>query len=813
MKVPVSWLKAYCDPGLTPAQIAHELAMSGTEVERIDHVGVPHSDGNGALYRIGRVTDVEEHPDADRLRVCRVQLAGSDARTIVCGAPNVSAGQSVLVALPGAVLPDGRRLERAKLRGVESEGMILSETEVELGTDSTGIMVLPGEYEAGEEASRYVVLGDDVLELEVTPNRPDCFGVYGVARELHAVTSAPLAPDPGEADAEAGGDQDASSYVSVTVDDFELCPRFSVRVFTDVKVGPSPLWLKARLIAAGQRPISNVVDVTNYVMLALGQPMHAYDLDRLAGPALHVRRAAEGEKLVTLDGEARVLDSEAVLVCDAGGPQGIGGIMGGAASEVSEETRTVAMEAATWNGTNILQTSSKLALRTEASTRFEKQLHPELALVAQRLAARLMVEVCGARMAPGTIGVAAPVPPPRHVTLRTDRLASLIGERIEPDESAAILERLGFGVEVRGEDLDAEVPCWRDNDVQREADLIEEVVRIHGLGRLPATLPERREATGGLSAEQKLRREAEDLLRGRSLDEIVTFSFISPKFVERLRIPADDARSRVLLLANPLSEEQSAMRTTLLPGLLEVGRHNLDRDQRSIRLFETGRIFLSRGSEVQPEERLHLGVLLAAEWQPKDWRSPAREADFYVAKGLLAGLLQGLGVDWRLVDGGPPFLHPGRAAEVLVDAQDIGYIGELHPAVVRDGGLDELERPPAVFEVDLGAVVAAAAKSTRRYEDLITFPPVYQDIAVVVDEAVEAQTVLDVVRSAGGPELRSARIFDLYRGKQVGEGRKSLAVRLEFRSPERTLTDEDVAAIRKHIEAELEQSVGGTLRG
>ena len=427
MRVPVAWLREYCDPGLGVDDLATVLALSGTEVERIARVGVPRVDGNQALFRIGEVKSVEQHPDADRLRVCRVALSGADERTIVCGAPNVAPGQAVMVALPGAVLPDGTRLGRAKLRGVESDGMILSETEVQLGTDSAGIMVLPDSYTAGEEAQRYLPVGDDVLELEITPNRPDTLSVYGVAREVHAVTEAPLAPDPGDEDAAAEGDGEASERISVRVEDLALCPRFSVRVFEDVQVGPSPLWLKARLMAVGQRPISNVVDITNYVMLLLGQPMHAYDLDRVAGPELHVRAAREGERLTTLDGEERVFDGDAVLVCDAEGPTGIGGIMGGARSEVGEGTTRVAMEAATWNGTNILMTSKKLGLRSEASNRFEKQLHPRLALQAQRLAARLMVELCGARMVPGMVDVAAPEPEPHRVVLRSERLDSLLG--------------------------------------------------------------------------------------------------------------------------------------------------------------------------------------------------------------------------------------------------------------------------------------------------------------------------------------------------------------------------------------------------
>ncbi len=826
MHVPVSWLKEYCDPGQDADALATTLAMSGTEVERVASVGVPRGDGNGSLFRIGEVLDVARHPDADRLSVCRVRLSGSDERTIVCGAPNVAAGQAVMVALPGAVLPDGTRLGKAKLRGVESEGMILSETEVRLGSDSEGIMVLPDSYEAGEEALRYLPVGDDVLELEVTPNRPDCLSVYGVAREVHAATGAPLAPDPGAQDADpasAGGSKAADQLISVEVEDFDHCPRFSVRVFTDVRVGPSPLWLKARLMAAGQRPISNVVDITNYVMLTLGQPMHAYDLDRVAGPRLHVRAAREGERLTTLDGEQRVFDSDAVLVCDANGPTGIGGIMGGATSEVGERTTRVAMEAATWNGPNILQTSKKLGLRSEASTRFEKQLHPRLALEAQRLAARLMVELCGARMVPGTIDVAAPEPAPHRITMRVARLHGLLGERIEPAESQAILERLGFTVEpgpgepgkgagAASSGLLVEVPYWRHYDVTREADVIEEVARVHGLDRLPTTLPARREAVGGLSAAQRLRRTIEDYLRGRGLSETVSFSFISPDAVRRLRLDQDATRGRVLPLANPLSEDQSVMRSSLLPGLLDVVRHNVARDRADLRLFESGRVFYSKGPYEQPDERLHLALVCTGDFVPATWRRAAVPADFYVVKGLLVGLLDLLGVRWRLIDGGPRFLHPGRAAEVVVDAREAGCLGELHPAVASDFGLGGLDRSPVVLELDLDVVLPVAARGERRHRDLISYPPVFQDLAVVVDEPVEAQTVVDSVRAAAGPDLRDVRVFDLYRGDQVGAGRKSLALRLEFRSEERTLTDEEVAATREQIKQQIAHDTGGSLR-
>ena len=562
MKVPISWLREHCDPGLGVEELAEGIALRTTEVERISYVGPPSGEG----FVVGKVQSVEAHPDADRLSVCEVET-GDGTRTIVCGAPNVAAGQTVPVALPGARLPDGRELERAELRGVTSDGMILSEAELEVGDDAGGIVVInpaassasrPGAAGSlpapGTPLADVLPIAEPVLELEVNSNRVDCLGVYGVAREVHAFTGAELAAPPWEGDAEATGEGEASDYASVAVEVPELCPRFTARVFTDVEIGPSPLWLKARLTAAGQRPINNVVDITNYVMLLTAQPLHAFDLDKVPDGALIIRTAAEGETMTTLDGVERTFDSETVLVCDRDGPSGIAGIMGGAASEVSDSTTRVLLEVATWNGVNILRTSRKLGLRSEASNRFEKQLHPELAMRAQRIASKLMVEVCGARLVPGTIDAAAEIPPPHRVRMRTARADSLLGMSIEPELSVTYLERLGFGVEREDGELTAEVPVHRHYDVTREADLIEEVGRIHGYDvHLPATLPEATGQGGRLTREQALRRRAEDVMRDLGFDALVSLTLTDPGLPARLRLPGDEPRGAPITVSNPLS--------------------------------------------------------------------------------------------------------------------------------------------------------------------------------------------------------------------------------------------------------------------
>jgi phenylalanyl-tRNA synthetase beta chain len=818
MKVPISWLTAYCDPGLTAEELGERLAMHSIELERISRAGAPSPEG----YVVGKVLSVEQHPDADRLSVCEVDT-GEGKRTIVCGAPNVAAGQRVPVALPGGVMPDGTELGKAKLRGVESDGMILSEAELQIGDDAAGIAVLDGEGDPGTPLAEVLPVSEAVLELEPTSNRVDCFGVYGVARELHAVTGAELAAPPWDEDAAAAGDGQVEDYASVTVEVPELCPRFTARVFTDVRLGPSPLWLKARLIAAGMRPINNVVDITNYVMLLTAQPLHAFDLDKVPAGALIIRTAKDGESMTTLDGVQRRFDADAVLVCDREGPSGIAGIMGGQASEVSEQTTRVLLEVATWNGVNILRTSRKLGLRSDASNRFEKQLHPELAIRAQRLASRLMVELCGAKLVPGTIDVAAEVPEPPRLELRTERVLGLLGMPIEGKLCADYLERLGFEVSGRGKELKATVPVHRHYDVTREVDLIEEVGRIHGYtDHLPATLPETSGQAGRLTREQGLRRRAEDVMLDLGFEGLVTLSLTDPGMPSRLRIPSEDPRAEPIGVSNPLSVEHSELRTTLLGTLLDAVRHNFAHGAERVAVFESGRGYLRHGSSpfggvlggafaghraAPVHEPQRIACLASGALRPGGWGGDAVEADFFSIKGMLEALASQLAVEVEVELADEPFLHPGRSARILLGGEPAGWIGELHPLVCRAWDLEAA----AGFELELAVLVGLSPAGREQFEDVISYPAVHQDIAVVVPEETPAAEVRKAVLAGGGELLRSAEVFDLYRGDQLGEERKSLALRLSFRAADRTLTDEEVAPLRESIR-EAVAEIGGSLR-
>jgi phenylalanyl-tRNA synthetase beta chain len=829
MRVPLPWLREYCDPDLDVREIEERLTMSGTKVEAIHHHGVASTDG----FLVGRVLTAEQHPDADRLKVCAVELGEAgpsvekdlDAEltgprgvthrpaTIVCGAPNVAAGQTVAVARPGAVMPDGTKLKQAKLRGVVSEGMILSESELQIGSGGEGILVLDGltldaELAPGTPLAEVLPISMDVVELEITPNRPDCLGVYGVARELHAATGAPLAAAPWSEDAGSTG---PLAGVEVRVECPDLCPRFTARVFENVTVAPSPPWLKARLAAAGQRTINNVVDITNYAMLLSGQPLHAFDLDRVAGATLTVRRAHEGEHVQTLDGQTRALDGETVLIEDADGPTSIAGLMGGARSEVQPDTTRVLLEVATWNGPNIHRASWALGLRSEASGRFEKGLQPEQCTHAQAVAAKLMIELCGATVAPGTIDVGWQPGQPQTIRLREARVRRILGVHIPSRRQAEILTALDFATSPAEDGLDVIVPALRRQDVTREIDLIEEVARIDGLEGLPATLPARRGAAGRLTHAQRVRRAAEDAMVGRGLHEIVGWSFSEPSLLDRLRLPADHAMRRVVALENPLSEGQSIMRPTLLGSLLDAARHNVARNGPDVAIFESGTVYRAADdSSTDPslaDEHHGLGALLSGALAPRSWRGEPAEADLFAAKALLGALLDRFHLDWSVEPAAWPFLHPGRSAAVLVDGRRLGLLGELHPLVAGEWDLGRT----AAFVVDLGKL-AAAAPEVVAFNAFGSFPTLRQDLAVTLPVDVAAADVLARVRQAAGDRLDDVDVFDVYAGKQVGEGRRSLALALSFRALDRTLTDEDIAPVRERIVAALGE-IGGELRG
>jgi phenylalanyl-tRNA synthetase beta chain len=756
--VPLTWLRDYVDVDAPVEELAERLTISVAGVERIIRHGVADEDGNLGLYRVGRVLQAGKHPNADRLQLCTVDVGDDEPRQIVCGAWNFGEGATVAVALPGAVLPDGRRLERAKLRGTISDGMILSERELELGTDHSGILVLTEPWEPGTPLADVLPLSDTVLELETTPNRPDLLAVYGVAREVAALYDLELGPPPG-AEPQRAGDEP----VDVTIEDFEGCPRYIGRLFRDVRVEASPAWLRARLVAAGMRPISNVVDVTNYVMHALGNPLHVFDFDRLAGGRIIVRRARKGEEFTSLDGELRKLDPADLVIADGERAVAFAGIMGGLETEVRPETTTVLLEAANFEPLGIGQ-SSERHLRTEGSNRWEKGVDPYLAPQAATFATELIVELASARWT-GDTDVKGELPERPVVEFRPERASKLVGLELDPAEQKRTLECLGF--EFSGGSVT--VPTWRARDVTREADLVEEVARFH-LPDVPFTVTHGKAAL--LTREQRLRRVVEEVLAGAGCSEAYTSSLVPED-------PAPDA----IRLPVPLSAEQAILRTTLLHGLVESARRNVDAGNESIALFEIARVYLPSG-EPRPDEHWHLGVIA--------------EGGFFGAKGILETLYGALHVELRPEPAERKFLHPGKAARV-----DAGWLGELHPTLL-DGHW-------GVFELDLESLFAAVPERLV-YEDVITYPAVRQDLAFVVREDVLAGDLVDAAREAAGSELRELRVFDVYRGGQIPEGKKSIAFSLAFQSPERTLSDEDARELRERIVAALAERFGAELR-
>jgi len=784
MKVPVSWLREYVSFDMPPRELGELLSMTGTKLEAVHRIGVP---AGAELFRVGRVISREQHPDADRLSLCTVDVGDGEPRQIVCGATNFDAGATVGVALPGATLPDGTVLRVAKLRGVESHGMMLSESELELSGDHDGLMLLEDGLEPGTPLSRVLPIDDEVLEFEITSNRPDCLSVYGIAREASASLDADLAPWPGR-EPDAAGDDSVDSWVTARIDAPDLCPRWAARVFTDVKVGPSPPWLKARVAAAGMRPISNVVDITNYVMLCVGEPTHAFDLDKVTGREIIVRRAGDGEGVITLDGQGRTLDFDVLVIADAEKPSAVAGLMGSQWSEVSDATTTVLMECANFDGPNIQSSSTRLELRTEGSTRWEKGLDPHLVPRALALASQLMVELTGARLVPGTVDLHGQLPEPAVVPLRRERLELLIGVPYEQAQIDRALTRLGY----ESADGGWRVPTWRANDTFREVDLIEEVARIDGVWKVPTVMPPHADAIGKRDPDVRLRNHVIEVLLGAGLSEAVTVAFTDETLADRLRLPPDHPRRDAVRVANPMGADQALLRTVLFPGLLASARRNLDAGRDRVALFEVARVVLPAPGEELPNQPVRVAGVIAG-----------RDAAYHEMKGVAEALERALRVQLEVAASPEPFLHPGRSARLGAG----GTLGELHPLVAREFGM---EGQVSLFEIDLAEL--ETPDPTPLYRDVVTFPPVRQDIAVVVASEVTAAEVLAVIRAAGGELLAGADVFDTYRGEQVGEGRQSVAVHLQFQAADRTLTDAEADAVRETIVAALRERLGGELR-
>jgi phenylalanyl-tRNA synthetase beta chain len=759
MRIPASWLREYVPLEMPLDDLATRLSVSTAEVEGIERRGVPDRDGNLGRFRVGRVVDAVKHPNADRLQLCRVDVGEEEPLQIVCGAWNFGPGATVAVALPGAVLPGGIELERREVRGELSNGMILAEDEIDLGTDHTGIMVLDDGVEPGTPLAEVLPIVDDVLLVEATGNRPDLLSVYGLAREVAVLYDLELAPPPGFEPERA-----ADESVEVAVEDLEGAPRYIGRLFRDVRIAPSPVWLKARLLAAGLRPIANVVDVTNYAMLALGNPLHAFDFATLRGGRIVVRRARPGETLRTLDGIERNLTPDDLMIADAERSIALAGIMGGEETEIGDSTTDVLLEAANFEPFTIFRTSERLRLRTEGSNRWEKGVDPYLAEPAAILATQLIVELADARWV-GHSDVQGELLQRPVVRFRPERADRLIGVETPPEEQHRLLGRLGFDVE--GERV--VVPTWRARDVTREVDLIEEVARFR-LEDVPFTLPERSAMFGSLTREQQLRRRVEDALVGLGFVETYTPS-----------LRADD--DTTWKLPEPISVELTALRTQLLPSLVEAARRNAEVGVRRVALFEIARVYLP-GDEL-PDERLRVAGIV--------------EGGFARAKGVVEALYGALKAELEVQRAEDPLLHPGKAARTAA-----GTFGELHPSL--------LEGPWSAFELDLEQLFEASREPVT-YEDVITFPAVRQDLAFIVGEAVAAGDLVAAAHEAAGPELREMRAFDVYHGPQVGDGRKSIAFSVEFQSPQRTLSDEDAAALRAKVVDVLAERFGAELRG
>jgi phenylalanyl-tRNA synthetase beta chain len=807
MRISLKWLSEYVDlAGLAPEELARRLTAVGFEVEAVQRTG---AELRGVVA--ARILASEKHPNAEKLSVTRIDPGEGDPLQVVCGAKNFRVGDVVPLATVGATLPGGLAIAKAKLRGVESFGMLCSAKELGLAEEAEGLLILPGDVKPGTPIAQALGVDDVLFEVNVTPNRPDALSHVGIAREVAAVLGQKVRLPPLRL-AERG--PPAAEAVKVRVEAPEKCARYAARVIEGVKIGPSPLWLARRLEACGVRSISNVVDATNYALLELGHPLHAFDLDKVAGHEIVVRTARPGERLTTLDGKERALDPDDLLIADRDRGSALAGVMGGGDSEISAGTTRVLLESAWFQPSTVRRTSRRHALKTEASYRFERGADPGMVMPAIDRCAALIAELAGGKVRPGTVDAhPRPVRSP-EVELRAHRPAEVLGIEVSASEAESILTRLGF--ELRRKDARGTtyaVPSWRV-DVSIEEDLIEEIVRTRGYDAIPETLPRNAVETPAEPAEAQALARIRAALEACGFSEAVNFSFVAARELEPFgyQVVTGDGTGRALgvALKNPISAELSVMRTTLVPSLLKNLAHNRRQRVEDVRLYEIARAYWPNPRpEGEPSsELLQIAGVLAGGRHPAGWAVPRDAMDFYDAKGAVAGVLDALGVagvEW--IAPGATWLHPRNSARLRIGDDVLGSVGELHPRVAA---AFDLPRAVLAFELRFDHL-ARAARLVPQHRAIPRLPAVLRDLAVVVEDAVPAATVEAVVRSE--PLVEDVTLFDVYKGAPLPAGRKNLALAIRYRAPDRTLTDAEVDEAHRRIVKQLGERVGAELRG
>ncbi len=804
MKVTLNWLKEYVAIDLSPEELSHRLTMAGLEVDAMERLG----EGCDSVI-VARLAEVRPHPEADRLTLCTVET-GSVTLQVVCGATNHKAGDLVALAQVGSELPGGFKIKKSKIRGQDSNGMLCSLSELGLAATAEGILILPVGLELGTPVFAALGLKDVRFELGLTPNRPDCLSVVGVAREIAGMTGVPLRlPVPR---LQEGGEA-AAGKTSVTILDADLCPRYAARLIEGVTIGPSPDWLVRRLEAVGMRSINNVVDVTNFVMIELGHPLHAFDFRYLRDRRIVVRRAHDGDLFATLDGQLRTLMASDLVICDGEGPVAIAGVMGGENSEVRPDTVDILLESAYFNPAAIRRTSKRLGLHTESSHRFERGADIDMVPLALDRATALIVDLAGGVVAAGQVD-AYPTPlEKRQLIISSRRTSQLLGVEIDCGEIRRVLRAIGLGCELapeRGSDaLWVEVPHFRP-DIEREIDLIEEVARLIGYERIPVTMPTSTLHSQPLPSHLRLEGILCDCMAGLGFCEVINYSFVSAATVDRLGLPADDPRRQNVQILNPLTEEQAVMRTTLVPSLLDTAARNVAYRTDDLALFELRPVFQPLAGEELPRERLRLTALLSGRREPEGWAQEGATADFFDIKGAVEELLARLCIRearWP-AEHGENFYHPGKSCAVEIGGQRLGTLGEVHPEVLRSF---DISQPVYLCDLDAEALIAAAGRHPG-FRPLSRYPDIQRDSALLIDEEVSAQQVLDALRQVRLKDLEDIVLFDVYRGASLPPGKKSLAIRARYRALDRTLTDEIVQTLHAKLIQALHKSLGAELR-